>query len=81
LKSAIKNGPQFITDKKGKKLSVVISITEYKKMLEELEDIRLYDAVKAKKEKSIPFKNYLQRRNQKKCMSINYSSPERRKSN
>jgi len=68
MKTAIKKVPQFITDKKGKKLSVVISITEYNKMLEELEeldDIRIYDAVKAKKGKSVPFNKYLQRRNQK----------------
>jgi PHD/YefM family antitoxin component YafN of YafNO toxin-antitoxin module len=68
MKTAIKNEPQFITDKKGKKLSVVISVTEYKKMLEELEeleDIRLYDAVKAKNEKSISFSQYLQQRRKK----------------
>ena len=43
------NTPQFITDDKGKKLSVILSIKDYKKMLEELEDIedvRLYDEVK-----------------------------------
>lgn len=60
--------PQYITDKKGKKLSVVIPLPAYKKMLEdleELEDIRLYDAVKSRKEKSIPFSQYLQRRRKK----------------
>ena len=64
MKAVIKKEPQYITDKKGKKLSVVISMTQYKQMLEnleELEDIRLYDAVKAGKEKSIPFSQYLQR--------------------
>jgi hypothetical protein len=68
MKTSIKKEPQYITDKKGKKLSVVLSITQYKKMLEdleELEDIRLYDAVKARKEKSIPFTQYLQRRQKK----------------
>ncbi len=68
MKTIVKKEPQYITDKKGKKLSVVISLIEYKKMLEELEeleDIRLYDAVKARKEKSIPFTQYLQRRKQK----------------
>ena len=68
MKVMVKKGPQFITDKKGKKLSVVISIAEYRKMLEELEeleDIRLYDAVKARKEKAIPFTQYLQRRKKK----------------
>jgi PHD/YefM family antitoxin component YafN of YafNO toxin-antitoxin module len=68
MKTAIKKEPQYITDKKGKKLSVVISIDQYKQMLEELEeleDIRLYDAVKARKEKSIPFTQYLQRHRKK----------------
>ena len=35
MKTTLKIEPQFITDKKGKKLSVVISVTEYKKLLEE----------------------------------------------
>ncbi|MBM3414876.1 MAG: hypothetical protein FJY20_00215 [Bacteroidetes bacterium] len=65
MKILAKRTPHYITDKKGEKLSVVISIAEYKKLLselEELEDIRMYDAVKAKKEKTIPFNRYLQRR-------------------
>ena len=68
MRAVIKKEPQYITDKKGKKLSVVISITQYKQMLEnldELEDIRLYDAVKARKEMSIPFNQYLQHRRKK----------------
>ncbi|EMO28228.1 hypothetical protein LEP1GSC170_4403 [Leptospira interrogans serovar Bataviae str. HAI135] len=32
--------PQFITDNKGKKLSVVLSIKEYQNLLKELENIR-----------------------------------------
>lgn len=42
--------PQYITDDKGKKLSVVLPIAEFKSImeeLEELEDIRLYDEAKA----------------------------------
>ncbi|PJZ55892.1 hypothetical protein [Leptospira barantonii] len=61
--------PQYITDEKGKKLSVVLSIQEYKKILEslqELEDIRLYDEVKAKREKSIPLQSFLKARSGKK---------------
>jgi hypothetical protein len=49
--------PQYITDNKGKKVSVVLSIKEYQKImgeLEELEDIRLYDQAKASKERSMP---------------------------
>jgi hypothetical protein len=57
--------PQYITDNKGRKISVVLPVKDYERMiedLEELEDIRLYDEVKAKKEKSIPFGQYLQAR-------------------
>jgi hypothetical protein len=68
MKAALKKEPQYITDKKGKKLSVVLSLAEYQKMLEDLEeldDIRMYDSVKAKKEKTIPFNQYLQHRRRK----------------
>ena len=68
MKTTSKKEPQYITDKKGKKLSVVLSITQYNQILEELEEleeIRQYDAVKARKEKTIPFKQYLQRRQKK----------------
>ncbi len=59
---------QFITDNKGNKHSVVVPIKDYKKMLEELEelkDIRLYDEVKNSKNKSIPFEQYLKERKKK----------------
>ncbi len=38
--------PQFITDDKGKKISVILSLKEFNAIieeLEELEDIKLYD--------------------------------------
>jgi PHD/YefM family antitoxin component YafN of YafNO toxin-antitoxin module len=47
---------QFVTDKRGKKLAVILPIQEYQKMLddlEELEDIKLYDAVKKGKQEFI----------------------------
>jgi PHD/YefM family antitoxin component YafN of YafNO toxin-antitoxin module len=59
---------QFITDEKGNIISIVIPLEEYRRMmedLEELEDIRLFDEVKAKKEKSIPFEDYLKKRQKK----------------
>ncbi len=40
---------QFVTDNNGNKLAVILPIKEYNKMvdeLEELEDIKLYDAAK-----------------------------------
>lgn len=46
--------PQYITDNKGNKLSVVLSVEEFKsilKELEDLEDVRLYN--EAKKERQI----------------------------
>ncbi len=49
--------PQFITDGMGRKLSVIVPIEEYKKMIEELEDledVRLYDESKEDNEPSIP---------------------------
>lgn len=49
--------PQYIIDKKGNKVSVVIPLTEFEiimEELEELEDIRLYDEAKADNGSSIP---------------------------
>ncbi len=58
--------PQYITDPSGKKYAVVLPIKEYNLLLEELEDIKLYDAVKAKNESSISFEQYLKKRKAKK---------------
>jgi PHD/YefM family antitoxin component YafN of YafNO toxin-antitoxin module len=61
--------PQFITDKKGKKTAVKLSLKEYEYLIEELEmkeDIALYEKVKAdKKETFMPLKEYLKKRNKK----------------
>ncbi|HYL09328.1 MAG TPA: hypothetical protein VEU31_01200 [Candidatus Acidoferrales bacterium] len=49
---------QYVVNEKGDKISVVIDIEEYRRMLEELEeleDIRAYDAAKASSETPIPF--------------------------
>ena len=49
--------PQYITDNNGKKISVVLSLKEYKAIieeLEELEDIRTYDETIKLKESSLP---------------------------
>jgi hypothetical protein len=49
--------PQFVTDDNGKKLAIILPMSAYNKMIEELEDIedvKRYDAVKARNEKSIP---------------------------
>jgi hypothetical protein len=49
---------QFLTDEKGEKIAVVISIKEYEEMLEELEDaeaLREYHEAKASGEVGVPF--------------------------
>jgi hypothetical protein len=59
---------QYITDDKGNIVSIVIPVKEYKRILkelEELEDIRQFDEVKAMNEKSIPFENYIKVREKK----------------
>jgi PHD/YefM family antitoxin component YafN of YafNO toxin-antitoxin module len=61
--------PQYITDKKGKKISVVLPLKDFKAImeeLEELEDIKLYD--EAKKEDTgerILFSEYIKHRKEK----------------
>ena len=59
---------QYIVDGNGKRVSVVLPVKEYESMLdklEELEDIRVYDEVKAKNEKSILLEDYIKKRNKK----------------
>jgi hypothetical protein len=59
---------QYVTDDHGNKLAIIVPIKDYQKMLddlEEAEDIKLYDEVKARKEDSMPFKEYLKKRKHK----------------
>ena len=59
---------QFVTDEKGKKVSVILSLKDYKRLLEELdelEDVRLYDSVKSKNEERILLDDYLKQRKTK----------------
>ena len=49
---------QFLTNKDGEKIAVVISIEEYQKLreqLEELDEIRAFDEAEASGETSVPF--------------------------
>jgi hypothetical protein len=53
---------RFLVDDEGHRLGVVLDITEYKKILEDLEDlesIRAYDAAKASDDDAIPFEQAL----------------------
>ena len=55
----IKPREQYVVSGKGRKVGVLLPVAEYRKLLadlEELEAIRAYDAAKASRSKSIPFK-------------------------
>lgn len=59
--------PQYITDEQGKRVSVVLSMQEWQQLLnelEELDDIRLYDAVKARNEPTTSLADYRKKRQQ-----------------
>lgn len=61
--------PQFLTDNKGKKISVVLSFKEYEKLLEDSEElsaVKAYDNAKSKKETYIPLREAIRLRKQKK---------------
>lgn len=48
--------PKYITDEKGRKISAVLPIKEFRNLLEkleELEDIRLYDTAKKDNAESV----------------------------
>jgi len=54
----IKFKENYVVDVKGKRVGVVLKISDYRKLLkdlEELESIRAYDAAIASGEKPIPF--------------------------
>ena len=61
--------PHFVTDRKGKKTAVQLSLKEYEYLIEELEmkeDIALYEKIKSdKKETYMPLKEYIKKRNKK----------------
>jgi len=61
--------PQFITDNSGNKISVILSMKEYRSILEdlqELEDIRQYDETKKNDDGSrIKIDDYIKKRKTK----------------
>lgn len=49
---------RFMVDEQGNRVSVVLDLKDYERMLEELEElasIRAYDTAKAAKDEAIPF--------------------------
>jgi len=61
--------PQFVTDRKGKKVAVQLTVKEYEYLIEELEmkeDIALYEKVKTDKtERYMPLADYIKKRKKK----------------
>lgn len=56
---------RFIIDEDGNKVSVILPVKEYEKLVEareELQDIKLYDAVKAKNEPLVSLSDYRKKR-------------------
>ena len=54
----VKELPQYIVDDNQRKTAVIVPMDQWNRIqaeLEELDDIRAYDAAKAKTDKSIPF--------------------------
>ena len=61
--------PQIITDKKGRKTAVILSLKDYtklKEMAEELADIKAYDKAKSTlhKQKLTPLRDVIKQRRQ-----------------
>lgn len=53
-----KNRERFIVDEDGKRIAVIVDLTEYEALLEaqeELDSIRAYDEAKASGDESVPF--------------------------
>lgn len=64
--------PQIITDKKGRKTGIILSIKDYEKLLQESEElaaVKAYDKAKAKKQTYIPLREAIKLRKQKKNVS------------
>jgi hypothetical protein len=61
--------PQFVMDKKGRKMAVQLSVKEFQYLIEELEmreDVALYKKVKSDKNESyMPLTEYLRKRKKK----------------
>ncbi len=54
----IKLKERYIVDEKGNRIEVILTLADYQKLLEELEElesIRAYDAAKSSGDEAIPF--------------------------
>jgi PHD/YefM family antitoxin component YafN of YafNO toxin-antitoxin module len=68
---------QFVINEKGEKSAVIVPMKTYLEMLEkleELEDIRMYDAVKSRNESSVSLEEYRQKRKAKNQNALSSSN-------
>ena len=59
--------PHYITDEEGNRVSVVVPIQQWQQLLDdldELDDIRQYDEVKARNEPTVSVADYRRKRQQ-----------------
>ncbi len=59
---------EYLTDENGNKKAVVISLTEWQKIIEELEeldDIKAYDKAKSKVSEPVPFEEVIEQLQQR----------------
>lgn len=69
---------QFIIDDKGEKSAAVVPMKMYLDLLEkleELEDIKLYEAAKSREEPSISLEEYRKQRQTRKQYALSNSNP------
>lgn len=50
---------RFVTDSEGKRTAVLLGMDEYSRLLEELEELKAYDAAKAAHDEAIPLEQAL----------------------
>ena len=63
---------QYLTDREGKRVGVVLDLEQFQRIiedLEELEDIRAYDAAMASSDEVIPFNQAIAEIGRKRTMS------------
>ena len=57
--------PQYVTDERGERVSVIVPIQQWQQVLDELDElnaIRLYDEIKARNEPTISLAEYMLKR-------------------
>ena len=70
---------QYVTNGKGEKTAVILSISDFEKIreqLEELDDLRLYDRVKARNEPFVTLDDYRDKRFRSHARKANGRLPE-----